>query len=75
MAKDPFYLLFFFSVHDVRWRPRVIWPVRRRFMVWGEKRCMERVMDSPGGWEPQLVDDGGYHPRDGEGPMSFGVYL
>ena len=75
MAKDPFYLLFFFSIHNVGWRSGVIRPMCRGLMVWGEKGCVERVVDPPGGRESQLVDDWRDHPSDDEGSVSLGVYL
>ena len=48
VINDVFYFVFRFSSDKVRWRPRVVGAMGLVFMIRGQERGVEDVMDGPG---------------------------
>ncbi len=42
------------------------------FLIWQEERGMEYIVDSPRGWEAQLICHWGYLFGDAKGAVAFG---
>ena len=54
---DAFYFIFCFSRDKVRWWPRVVGAVGLVFVIRGQERGVEDVMNGPGYGELELISD------------------
>ena len=70
VVSDGLHFEFFFPLHEVWGRPGEVDPVLIGLLIGGEQRGVEYVMDSPGGWELELIGDRGDPFRDREGAMT-----
>ena len=57
VINDTFYFVFCFSRDKVRWWSRVVGAMGLVFMIRGQERGMEDVMNGPGYGELELISD------------------
>ena len=75
MTDDLFDFVMFFVINKIWWWRWEVPAVDFIFMIRGQKRSVERVVNFPRLWESEFIGDWGEYVCDGEWSLSFGGKL